>query len=293
MTDAQFKRGAVTANGLNFHYLEMGQGPLALCLHGFPDSPYAWRYLMPQLAAAGYRVVAPFMRGYAPTSVASNGSYHAMDLGADACALHQALGGDERAVLIGHDWGALAVYAAALIAPSSWRRCVTMSVPPMQVYAGSGAIFTYEQIKRSFYFWFFQMQVAQPIVAANNMAFIDGLWADWSPGLNAPEDLANVKACLAAPENLEAAIGYYRSNIKPAEFGLSMDPIPDLIQPLLYLHGENDGCIEINADVLAAVPSVAAAGSQAAFVKEAGHFMLVEQPGVVNSLILDFLSCAA
>lgn len=292
MGEYVLKQRTVTANGIHFHYLEMGEGPLALCLHGFPDSAHAWRHLLPRLAAAGYRAVAPFMRGYAPTSVAASGTYHAMDLGADACALHQALGGDERAVLIGHDWGALTVYAAALITPGAWRRCVTMSVPPMQVYGGSGAMFAYPQIKRSFYFWFFQMKVAQSIVSANDMAFIDGLWADWSPGFDAPEDLKNVKACLAAPENLEAAIGYYRSNIKPDEFGVVVDPIPPLTQPLLYLHGEQDGCIAIDERVLAAVPSAAGAGSEARFVKGAGHFMLVAQPDLVNGQIIDFLQRA-
>jgi pimeloyl-ACP methyl ester carboxylesterase len=60
---AEFNTGEVQANGLRFHYLEMGEGPLALCLHGFPDSPYSYRYLLPELAEAGYRAVAPFNRG--------------------------------------------------------------------------------------------------------------------------------------------------------------------------------------------------------------------------------------
>jgi pimeloyl-ACP methyl ester carboxylesterase len=68
---AEFDRGEVRANGLRFHYLEMGEGPLALCLHGFPDSPYTYRYLLPELAGAGYRAVAPFNRGFAPTEVPS------------------------------------------------------------------------------------------------------------------------------------------------------------------------------------------------------------------------------
>ena len=62
----EFKTGVVEANGLEFHYVEAGEGPLALCLHGFPDSPFSYRYLMPELAKAGYRAVAPFMRGYTP-----------------------------------------------------------------------------------------------------------------------------------------------------------------------------------------------------------------------------------
>src|SRR4029077_8759931 len=97
----------VTANRLEFAALADGpnDGPLALCLHGFPDSAHTWRYLLPELAAAGFHAVAPWMRGYAPTAGPADGSYGPGALAADACALHEALGGDGRAVLIGHDWG--------------------------------------------------------------------------------------------------------------------------------------------------------------------------------------------
>src|SRR3954469_25253216 len=102
--------GRVRANGLDFAYLEAGEGPLALCLHGFPDSAWTWRHLLPELADAGFRAVAPFMRGYAPTAVPADGRYQTAALGLDACALHEALGGDADAVIVGHDWGAMATY---------------------------------------------------------------------------------------------------------------------------------------------------------------------------------------
>src|SRR6266852_4367999 len=89
----------VTANGVDFVALALGpaDGALALCLHGFPDSAITWRYLLPELAAAGFRAVAPWMRGYAPTAVPADGSYGVGALVADACALHDALGADGRA----------------------------------------------------------------------------------------------------------------------------------------------------------------------------------------------------
>ena len=67
--------GRVTANDVEFAYLEAGSGPLALCLHGFPDSAWTWRHLLPALADAGFRAVAPFLRGYAPTAVPADGRY--------------------------------------------------------------------------------------------------------------------------------------------------------------------------------------------------------------------------
>ncbi len=102
----EIKASRIWANGLEFGLLKAGAGPLALCLHGFPDTARTWRYLLPDLAAKGFRAVAPFMRGYAPTAVPEDGHYSIGTLATDASALYEVLGGDEDAVLIGHDWGA-------------------------------------------------------------------------------------------------------------------------------------------------------------------------------------------
>lgn len=102
----------IHANGIDFSLLECGQGPLALCIHGFPDSAHAWRYLLPALAQAGFRAVAPFTRGYAPSSIAPDHCCQRGALAADVNALHQVLGGDRNAVLIGHDRGASVAFVA-------------------------------------------------------------------------------------------------------------------------------------------------------------------------------------
>ena len=98
-----FATGRLEANGLTFHYLEAGQGPLVLCLHGFPDNAHTYDALLPVLAGAGFHAVAPFMRGYAPTSPAPDERYQAVLLAQDAVALLAALGGG-RGFLVGHDW---------------------------------------------------------------------------------------------------------------------------------------------------------------------------------------------
>ena len=97
----------ITANGLEFAYFEEGpaDGPLALCLHGFPDSAHTWRYLLPELAGAGFHAVAPFLRGYAPTQLPADGHYQLGALVRDANGLHEAFGGGADAVIVGHDWG--------------------------------------------------------------------------------------------------------------------------------------------------------------------------------------------
>ena len=292
---AKFKTGSVKANGLDFHYLEAGKGPLALCLHGFPDSPYTYRYLLPELANAGYRAVAPFMRGYAPTSVPANGDYSTKALAADVNALHGALGGSGDAVLIAHDWGAVAAFGALAGEAKNWRRSVIEAVPPLAVFGEIA--FSYEQIKRSFYFWFFQMVVSDGIVPAGNLAFIDGLWRDWSPGYDAKEDLVHVKNCLRDPANLKAAMGYYRDLFDAKTFGTPDAmaaqgatwgrPVP---QPVLYLHGQNDGCIALDAGPAKKISALLGKGSRVELVPDVGHFLHVEKPELVNKKILGFLA---
>src|SRR5688500_14761913 len=237
--------GRTTANDLEFAYLEAGAGPLALCLHGFPDSAWTYRHLLPALADAGFRAVAPFMRRAAPTSVPADGRYQTAALGLDACGLHEALGGGEDAVIVGHDWGAMATYVAANHEPDRWRRVVTMAVPPAGAVAGG--FMQYRQLKKSWYMFFFQHGLADVVVGMDDLAFIDGLWADWSPGYDGAEDIAHVKDALRDPANLAAALGYYRATLG----GVGLDPALDDVQaagseettqPTLYLHGRTDGC---------------------------------------------------
>jgi pimeloyl-ACP methyl ester carboxylesterase len=145
---------AVRANDLEFGLLEAGSGPLALCLHGFPDTAHTWERLLPVLAGAGFHAVAPFMRGYAPSAVPADGAYQVGALVADAVALHQVLDGDGDAVLVGHDWGAEAAYGAAAYAPDRWRRVVTLAVPPAAL--DPVLLGDYEQLKRFWYMFMFR-----------------------------------------------------------------------------------------------------------------------------------------
>jgi pimeloyl-ACP methyl ester carboxylesterase len=284
--------GRISANDLEFGYLEAGAGPLALCLHGFPDSAWTWRHLLPALADAGFRAVAPFLRGYAPTEVPADGRYQTAAVALDAIGLHEALGGDGDAVIIGHDWGAMATYIAANEAPDRWKRVVTAAVPPAGAVA-SGFL-TYAQLKRSWYMFFFQHGLSDMVVGMNDLSFIDGLWEDWSPGYDASEDLPHVKDALRDPANLAAALGYYRATLG----GVGVDPALDAVQnkgnevtaqPTLYLHGRTDGCMGIEV-AQAATAFLTSPGSRMEVVDDAGHFLHVERPEVVNRLIVDFVT---
>jgi pimeloyl-ACP methyl ester carboxylesterase len=271
----------VSANGLTFYARTCGaDGPLALCLHGFPDSAETWDQLLPELASAGFRAVAPYMRGYAPTEIPADGDFSGAALAADANALHDALGGGSDAVLIGHDWGAMTAYQAAADAPGNWRRVVTMAVPPPATAAN--AFLQYAQLKKSFYVLLFQTPLAEMIVGADDLAFIDNLWADWSPGYDATNDLPNVKAALGDPANLTAAIGYYRAMFT-AGFG---GGVPS--QPTLYLHGTTDGTFGVEG--VRATAGELSAGSRADIIEGVGHFLHLERPAEINRAILDWVT---
>jgi pimeloyl-ACP methyl ester carboxylesterase len=293
------RAATVRANGLEFGLLEAGSGPLALCLHGFPDTAHTWRHLLPVLAGAGFHAVAPFMRGYAPTGVPADGAYGAGALIADAVALHEVLGGDGDAVLIGHDWGAETAYGAAAHAPDRWRRLVTLAVPPAAL--DPVLLGDYEQLKRFFYLFLFRdpLGFADALVANDGMAFLGRLWREWSPGYEAGEDLARVRESLREPANLAAAIGYYRAvGITGTPGGSPGTAGPyaaeeqaagrQAPQPTLYLHGAADGCIAAN--LARRAEPLLAPSSRMVVLDDAGHFLHLEKPGEVNDHILAWVS---
>ena len=281
------------ANGLDAAYLAAGdEGPLAVCLHGFPDTAHTWRHLLPRLADAGYRAVAPFNRGYAPTGLAPDGAYQCGALGVDANLLHDALGGDSDAIIIGHDWGGLATYAATGVEPTRWRRSVAMAVPPgpalMVTY------FSYEQLRLSWYQYFFQSPFAEMAVAADDHRFIANLWRDWSPGYDATEDLLYWHESMPDDEHLSAAIACYRHTLGgtgqlPEYAEAQTASLAAPVTPTLYLHGRTDGCMSVaSAELAGAVMPVP--GSRAEILDGVGHFLHLEDPEAVNSRILDFVT---
>jgi pimeloyl-ACP methyl ester carboxylesterase len=283
---------SISANGLDFAYLEAGpaDGRLALCLHGFPDAAPTWNALLVALGDAGFHAVAPWLRGYAPTSIPADGVYQTGALVADANALHAALGGGADAVIIGHDWGAIATYGIAVSAAERWQRVVTMAVPPAAAL-GAGFL-TYKQLQRSWYMFFFQHPLSDMAVGMNDLEFIDGLWADWSPGYEGAEHVAHVKDALRDPANLAAALGYYRAMLGDGP----KDPIYDEQQaatsgvppqPVLYLHGRNDGCLGV--DLTAGAATFLSPESRVEVLDGCGHFLQVEKPAEVNRLVLEWV----
>lgn len=196
----------IRTNGLDVAYFEEGEGPLVLLVHGFPDTAHTWDVVRPKIAAAGYRVVTPFQRGYHPTAIAADGAYDADTLGRDLLALVDALGA-ERAFLVGHDWGAGAAYSAAGLDPSKIEFLVTVAIPhPAAVVPTPSLAWKVR------HFVTLSLPGAAARIRAGDFRHIDELVARWSGGWDVPAGETDaVKASLRPPGHLEAALGYYRA----------------------------------------------------------------------------------
>lgn len=281
------------------HALTWGQegGPLALLLHGFPDSASTWRHLGPVLAERGWWVVAPHHRGYAPSSLAPDGNYQLGALVRDVLELHAALGGDGRAVVVGHDWGAMVAGGAAAHAPDRFAAAVLLSVPPLSGLLRRAwpprvrdAPLWLRQAPRSWYIAFAQVPVVSTALGG---PLVDLLWRRWAPGFDHAQDRAAAHRALPDRAHLAAALAYYRALANPlhrdrryrAEQRSAFRP-PRV--RTLYLHGGADACV--GAHLVRTAAAVLPEGSETLVVEGAGHFPHLEQPGLVNSVIGSFLA---
>lgn len=257
------------------------QGPLALCLHGFPDTARTWRHLGPALAAVGFHAVAPYTRGYAPSGTARDGGYAVAALMRDALGIRERLHTTGDAVLVGHDWGGITAQGLAADPERPFARVVSLAIPPLWALSGAigerlpGSVLALlGQTRRSWYIGFNQL----PLLPERLMEpLVRRLWRTWSPGYDATDDLPDVLAALGDPAHRRAAIGYYR-----ALRGTRQDAawLRSPAVPTLYLHGEDDGCLS------PALSGIAGSGG----VPEAGHFLHLEQPVRVNAAVVDFLT---
>ena len=261
--------------------------PLVIALHGFPDTPHTWRHLGPALADRGYRVAAPWLPGYdGPAS----GPISAGTYVRQARAVRRALKGDARAVFIGHDWGALTGYGVAASDPAAFCRLVTLAVPPTPALGAT--MFSYAQLKRSFYIWFIQQaELAEATLL--EPGFWESLWGDWSPGYNAQQDISWLREHVTA-ETIAGVIAPYRAMFNPefadpraqaeAAATLSVPPIPTL-----YLHGSNDGAL--GAELVGGVANhLPAKGSSFEMIDGVGHFLHLERPELIADRICSWLA---
>jgi len=280
-----FERGALT-----FSAQAMGDGPIVLCLHGFPDNAGSFRQQLPALAEAGYRAISLTLRGYEPRSIPTDGDYTMETIATDILAVIDSL--DTGPVhLIGHDWGAAVAYVAAAAAPERFKSLTVMAVPHTGRFAREGLRIP-KQLRLSWYMGFFNiLWISDWVVQRRDYAFIRKLWRDWSPGWQPePGVLDDVIQTLSQPGVRSAALGYYRAALSIKALLVSAEEAHYAVPvPTLALTGDRDGCIDSRVFELLMKPQDFPRGLAIERVPNAGHFLHQEQPQRVNALILKWL----
>ncbi len=271
----------VEANGLRFAYLASGSpaDPLVLLLHGFPDTARAWDGVREELAKSGYYVVAPYLRGYAPSASPGHAGFDVETLGRDVLALIAAFGKAD-ADLVGHDWGAMSVYSAAALDPTRVRRIVAVVIPHPATLK-----LRVRDLRRVRHFLALRKRRAPARFARDDFSGVDELYARWSPTWKfGPAELDPVKNSFAAPGSLDAALGYYRDlQFKAPRFLRAPTRAPALV-----IVGLHDGTTPLDAfDDRSAF-----AGGVRVEKLPTGHFPHRERLDLVLPLLLEFLKPA-
>lgn len=247
-SDVQFIR--VAANGINFEVATMGEGDhLALCLHGFPEHAYSWRYQMPLLAKLGYRVWAPNLRGYGNTdSPQEVSAYKTRTLVEDVAALIKAAGAKET-LLIAHDWGAALAWSLAMLQPQLINRLVILNLPHPVCFARE--LRRPPQLFMSWYMYFFQLPwLPEKMLGRNNGRATSGIFRRTSrnPDRFPAEDLEVYRTNAARPGGLTAMINWYRAAFRGGAFRRFLSPaVPTIDIRTLLLWGDADTALSFRA----------------------------------------------
>lgn len=264
-----------------------------LLLHGFPDSAETWRQLLPVLANAGWRAVAPHLPGYEPSSLSPTDDYRLESIASRIASLIEKLD-DGPVAVVGHDWGAATGYVLAQLHSEKVSRLCTMAVPPIgRLISALGKV--PDAIPPLWYQLFFQLpKVSEFALAYRDFAFVKWLWRRWSPDLAGRDDvIAAACTTLAQPGVGHAALRYYRQAYRPwsaAWRALLRQLQRPYSQPVLFLYGLNDGCLSARLSALAFRPEDYAAGGRALALEGVGHFLHLEDPDSISDLVLQFLN---
>ena len=271
---------------VRLHYVEAGEGPLVLLLHGFPQFWYQWRYQVPALVQAGFRVVAPDMRGYnlsdKPLGVRA---YRVELLARDVERLILACG-ESTAALVGHDWGAIVAWIAAMRHPERVEKLAILNVPhPARFLDG---LLSPMQLLRSSYVFFFQIpRLPEEVIRAGDFALLrSALGRDpVRPGALTAEDIERYVEAIARPGTLTATINYYRALLRyPGETGALLQRVE---APVLVIWGERDRFLSRR---LAEPPHLWVPNLvHVKRLPDASHWVAEDRPLEVNTLLLDFL----
>ena len=271
---------------LRLHYVTAGHGPLVVLLHGFPEFWYSWRHQISVLARAGYRVVAADMRGYNLSDKPRGASaYAAWRVADDVARLVEALG-EQRAVVVGHDWGGTIAWLFGMRHPGRTSGLVSINSPhPASLRR---ALTHVDQFLRSSYVLFFRLPwLPELTIRAGDFALVRRILrvAPARPGTFSEEEIDRYVAALSQPGALTAALNYYRALARPGGIGLRENLRP-IVAPALVIWGERDPYLrpELADPARRWVPAAAVRR-----FAELGHWPHLEDPATVNAALLAFL----
>jgi pimeloyl-ACP methyl ester carboxylesterase len=275
---------AVDLNGLRMHYVEAGAGPTVVLLHGFPEMWWSWRLQIRPLAEAGFRVVAPDLRGYNETD--KQGPYDLDTLAGDVCRLIESLGAGRSARIVGHDWGGAVAWHLASTRPEACERLAVLNCPhPVLMRSG---LLKPRQLRRSWYFFAFQVPgLAERFLtkddAAGLVRMLKSSVVDRAHYTD--EELRPFRDAIQKPGTVKAMLGWYRAMPKAA---FSMTRLAKVQADTLLVWGMSDPALGF--DDLVPGTERWAPKLQITRVEGAGHFVQSDQPMAVNKALIDFLS---
>ncbi len=280
----------IEANGLRFELAECGPatgGQLALCLHGFPELNYSWRHQMPLLAARGWRVWAPNLRGYGASDKPQGvGAYRLDTLVQDVAALIDASGANE-VMLIAHDWGAIIAWHFAILKIRPLVRLVIMNVPHPR--CAEREIRRWHQLRKSWYIFFFQLPwLPERMIASRGGQAVKDVFFNMTLDKSRfPPDVLQTYADAALrPGAIAAMINYYRALLRTPDLRRSGAGLIDV--PTLMVWGEEDAAIDIRCTdgTHAFVPNLTLRR-----LPGVSHWVQQEAPEQVNAILGEWLDC--
>lgn len=280
-----FRESSVVAGGVRFHYATAGRGPLILLLHGFPERWFSWRAQIPALAAEGYRVVAPDLRGYGQSDKPASG-YEITDLAQDVAALVTALG-EESATVVGHDWGGAIAWEAAARHPARVARVAVLNCPHPAVM-NHVLRRSWDQFVRSGYMLFFNLPwLPERLIARDRGRSILQMFQGNSVHFEAipRQTLEALRESVSSPDDVRPMLEYYRRSVRRALRG-AMPSYPIIQQPALLLWGERDVVL---GNQLIAPHTRVARDLTIRRIADCGHFVQQERPDAVNALLAAWL----
>lgn len=278
----------ISTNGINMHYVTQGAGPLLILLHGFPEFWYSWRHQIPVLAAHGYRVVAPDLRGYNDTDKPKSG-YDIPTLLRDIAGLITALG-EERAIIVGHDWGGILAWQFAIDYPHMTVKLIGLNAP--HPAAMMRELRSFAQMRKSWYIFFFQLPWLPEYWLSKNNAHEVGRMlrgAAWKKEIFPREETAKYQQVMSRPGAVRAALSYYRQLMRRGQRAYRNRNL-QVVAPTLLIWGEKDVALDIalTYDLDPWVPNL-----QIKRISDSGHWVQQEQPELVNQYMLAFLATEA